>query len=255
MATVAVRFDARVDRTGPHHRWLGATDRNGVPQMRIDGRLTTARRVAWELEHGPLDPGTRVHACAKDPRCVRADHLSVTRRRPSPAPQHSRRPRGDGSAREVRAGVWALTVTTPSQGRVFRTIDGDATDAERELARLASENGHAPATVDALVHLYIAHLTDHGRSAATTRRYEQLWRTWLEPAIGNLIPHQLRPEDIEAALEAMAAAGQSRRSIHQAAVVLNTAYAWAARQRIATGNPVLRCELPDGTTIIGTRRR
>jgi hypothetical protein len=255
MATVAARFAAMVDRTGTHHLWRGAVDRNGVPQMRVDGRLTTARRVAWELEHGPLDPGTRVHACAEDPRCVCADHLSVTEPGPSPSVRRIRRPRGDGSARQVRPGVWALTVTTPSQGRAFRTVDGDRTDAERELARLASENGQAPATLDALVHLSIAHLTDHGRSAATTRRYEQLWRTWLEPSIGDLDPDQLRPEDIEAALEAMAAAGQSRRSIHQAAVVLNTAYAWAAPQRIARGNPVLRCELPDGTTIIGTRRR
>ena len=78
MATLSQRFEALVDSTGFHHHWIGATDKSGVPQMRVDGRLTTARRVAWELHHGPLPLRTRVVACPDDPRCVRVEHLDIT---------------------------------------------------------------------------------------------------------------------------------------------------------------------------------
>lgn len=40
--------------------------------------MTTARRVAWELEHGPLPPGARVGGCAVEPACVRIEHLRLS---------------------------------------------------------------------------------------------------------------------------------------------------------------------------------
>jgi hypothetical protein len=61
--------------------------------------------------------------------------------------------------------------------------------------------------------------------------------------------------DIEMALNAMVQAGQSRRSILQAAVVLNTAFACSRQHHFAPANLVLGCHLPDGTALTGTRRR
>jgi hypothetical protein len=60
VATLAERFEAKVDRSGDHNLWRGATQAEGVGQRRVDGKLTTARRVAWELVHGPLAPGAIV---------------------------------------------------------------------------------------------------------------------------------------------------------------------------------------------------
>jgi site-specific recombinase XerC len=68
-------------------------------------------------------------------------------------------------------------------------------------------------------------------------------------------PGNLRRTDIEAALRAMNSAGQSQRSIHQAAVVLNNTLAWARDQRIVAANPVTGCELPNGTSITAARHR
>ena len=126
VATLADRFEMLVDRAGVHHLWLGTTDRNGVPQFRVDGRLTTARRVAWELHHGPLPGGVRVAACEGAQGCVRVDHLAISppRARTSP-PYRVRRPRGDGSMREIRPDVWRHTVTAEPHHRISRTITGN----------------------------------------------------------------------------------------------------------------------------------
>ena len=109
--------------------------------------------------------------------------------------------------------------------------------------------------MDALVTVYLVHLDNAGRSDSTLRRYEQLWRSWLSPNLGATRPDDVRSGDVEAALAAMARAGQSERSIHQAAVLLNTTFSWAREQQLAATNPVTHCELPDGTTLIGTRHR
>jgi hypothetical protein len=253
MATLAARFHSLVERRGPHRLWLGATDRNGVPQIRVDGRLTTARRVAWELERGPLPHNVRIRGCAIDPRCVRLNHLTVIesqKRLP-----RIRRPRGEGSLREVRPGVWQLAITIATGDRTFHTIIGDQGDAERELARLTSKHGHAPTTLDALVAIHVAHLRDRGRSPSTLRRYQQLWRTWLAPSLGAIPPDEMHRADVEHTLTAMHEAGQSERSIHQAATVLNTTLAWARDQQLTRTNPVIGSELPNGTTITATRHR
>jgi hypothetical protein len=157
--------------------------------------------------------------------------------------------------REIRPGVWTLAVTTDRGDRFFHTVAGRRTDAERELARLAAQHGQPPTTLDALVYLYLMHLTDAGRSTTTVRRYEQVWRTWLAPTLATTAPNDVKKCDVETALTVMAQAGQSRRSIHQAAVVLNATFAWGRDHGLASKDPVLGCELPDGTVLTGTRRR
>ena len=79
MALDRVRFERKVDRSGEHHLWLGAVATNGIGQVRVDGKLVTAPRVAYELEHGPLATGFRVLTCPDEPRCVRVAHLRVLR--------------------------------------------------------------------------------------------------------------------------------------------------------------------------------
>jgi hypothetical protein len=58
------------------------------------------------------------------------------------------------------------------------------------------------------------------------------------PPLGSTLPDDLHRVDIERALTAMHDAAQSERSIHQAAVVLNTALAWACEHGVAHKNPV-----------------
>jgi hypothetical protein len=120
--SLADRFEAKVDRFGEHHVWTGSKKTDGSGKIRVGGRSVTARRVAWELVHGPLAEGVEVKACPDEPACVRIEHLSL-RGAPDPAVDRKRRsPRGGGSKTEIRPGVWKLTITAGrySDGRVRR---------------------------------------------------------------------------------------------------------------------------------------
>lgn len=77
MTTLEERFEAKVDRTGVHHVWTGSKKADGTGKLKVDGRIVTAHRVAWELVNGPLPIGARVGSCPDEKACVRADHLSV----------------------------------------------------------------------------------------------------------------------------------------------------------------------------------
>jgi hypothetical protein len=261
MRTVEERFEANVDRDSAHHVWLGACDRDGTPQIRVDGHLTTARRVAWELSRGPLPPKATVSACEADPRCVRVEHLGLgRRRRPAPPPPtrpaRQRQPRGAGSIREVDASVWELAVTaTDGSGRRSRRIRGSRDDAAGALAAFVVENGRPAATLDPLIGAYLAHLRSAGRSPTTLRRYHQLWRQWLAPDLEQLEPGALTRARIERALRHMASAGQSPSSVHQAAVILSGALAWAHDHGQVRRNPTLGLRLPDGTQLAPPRHR
>src|ERR671918_204900 len=142
-----MRFEAKIDRSGQHHLWTGSRLADGSGQLRVNGRVTTARRVAWELGRGSLPSGDRVLGCPADPACVRLDHLSVRGGKPSaePQPAKKRAPRGSGTKRQVRRGVWKLTVTAGrwadgSPRRVLRTVRaGTDTEASAALADFAAE--------------------------------------------------------------------------------------------------------------------
>jgi len=62
-SSLSERFERQVDRSGDHHVWLGATNADrGTGQLKVQGRNTTVHRVAWEIAHGLIAPGTRVRA-------------------------------------------------------------------------------------------------------------------------------------------------------------------------------------------------
>jgi hypothetical protein len=261
MRSLAERLEAHVDRAGLHHRWLGATDAAGIPQIRVDGRLTTARRAAWELARGSLEPGQTVAACPKDPSCIRVAHLSVGRVHrpaapPCPAPARQRARRGGGSLREVRPGVWEISVVALGGGkRRYRTVHGDRNDAVVALDTLVAETGGLADTLDGLAGAYLAQLAERGRSPHTLRRYGQLWRQWISPTLGLTVPDTVRRSAIEGVLGRMARAGQSDSSVHQAAVLLSGCFAWAQRERRVDHNPALGARLPSGARLAPPRRR
>lgn len=120
MATsLSERFNRRVDRTGDHHVWLGAVNADrGTGRLKVDGTNTTAHRVAWTLAHGIVPEGAQVLPCPDVPLCVRVEHLSILGTDGSSA-ERPRAPKGADSKREVRPGVWQLTVTAE------RDADGD----------------------------------------------------------------------------------------------------------------------------------
>lgn len=71
------RFWSKVDKAGNCWLWTAATRPNGYGCIRVQGRLESAHRIAYELANGKIPDNLVVmHRC--DTRlCVRPDHLSL----------------------------------------------------------------------------------------------------------------------------------------------------------------------------------
>lgn len=193
MASLADRFNAKVDRTGEHHLWTGAKTAPGFGEMRVDGRLRTAAQVAWELAHGPIANGVKIVVCPADPACVRVEHLRAEAD-PKPAAASRRANRGAGSMTELSPGLWKIGIEAGvsergRRQRVYRTVKGTRSAATRALAALVSEVGDGSKTpttasrdltVNELVEWY---LTSPGTSAgSSTRRSSATGRCTTSPS-------------------------------------------------------------------------
>jgi integrase len=256
------RFEAKVDRSGEHHLWTGAKRADGAGHLKVDGRVVTAHRVAWELAHGPVPTGAQVLACPEERCCVRVDHLSV-RQAEQAAPERGRRESGSGSLRQVRAGVWKLTVTVGryEDGRVRReyfTIEADSrVEAERERAALVAEldasrlpdrRSDRDLTVDEAVELYLHHLRhEKGRELRTVAGYRDVYQKWWADLIGH---RRLRDIDTAAMDQGF---GRMRTRVgrdrmNHARSLFVPLFRWAQHRKIIRHLPIAQgYELPKST--------
>ena len=265
------RFERQVDRTGPHHLWLGAKNPSrGTGRLKVAGRQTTAHRYAWELVNGETPPGARVIACPGDPACVRVDHLSLVDNRSRPTEtlgensrvsEPRRGPRGGGSKRKRAAGTWELTVVAGvdedgQPARSFRTVKGSESAATKALALFTAEvaeagplvresTGGDTLTVQRLVQEFRDHLEhDKGRSPTTMVRYRGLQQKWIDPQLATKAAERVLPSDIDTVLGHMRRSRQSQSSIRQTRTLLNGAFKWAKRNRRISFNPCIEIEEP-----------
>ncbi len=65
---------ARTDEVGECLEWQGITH-NGTPQIRIDRKLRTVRRVIRELQGKPASPSVFLATSCGNPKCVHPDHI------------------------------------------------------------------------------------------------------------------------------------------------------------------------------------
>ncbi|MGH9209047.1 MAG: HNH endonuclease [Acidimicrobiales bacterium] len=262
------RFEAKVDRSGDHHLWTGSKLRDGSGKLKIGTRTVTARRVAWELKHGPLPTGAEVRACPDNKACVRVDHLSVRGgglEARSPAGR-GRRASGSGSMEEIRPGVWKFTVgvgrhPNGKPRREYRTIraDGEA-EAARELAAFVAELNEAPPpettderdlTLDEAVDRYLGeHLTgEKGRQKRTIRDYRQIHDQWFSPEVGQRRLRDIDEATIDRIFGKMRAAGLSRARMSKARSLYHPLFRWARRRHIIRHSPMADFELPTSTQV------
>jgi hypothetical protein len=73
------RFWAKVQRGPGCWQWLGtATKKNdGYGQIRLNGRMVVAHRVAYELVIGPVPPGKSIDHLCRNRLCVNPAHLEA----------------------------------------------------------------------------------------------------------------------------------------------------------------------------------
>ncbi len=257
------RFEARVDRSGVHHIWLGARSPGGGGQVRVDGKLLTAARAAWEIENGSVPDGVRVLSCADEPACVRVDHLRLDQRAISSASARSKKrsPRGAGTIAAISPGVWKIGVTAGvdrlgQRRRTFRTIYGTRKDAATALAALVTEigDGHRllrqddkQLTVDSLVAWYLEFARqDRGLDHSTLTGYADAYSHWLKEPIGQKQANSITTTEVDNAFDRMRRAGLSRSRMNNARALLSGAFKWGKRHRKVTSNPVDGFELPPG---------
>ncbi len=245
MASAEERFRAKVEHRRDHDVWVGSTDHRGVGMVRIDGRLRTVQRAAWEFAHGPLPASTRVHTCAGERACVRLGHLSTTGDAKAPprvpSPSSARRPKGRGSLREVRPGVWQIVVTDGRgpNGRLRRrstTIYGDRDDAERASAGLASRvrRDLGDLRVRELVGRLIEERAREGERGVDRDRLAL--HEVVEPALGDFLAADVAPDEIERALSPV----YRRLGVDETRLVLGLvrdAYRWAIQQGWCAEDP------------------
>lgn len=221
----------------------GFVDHRGVGMVRIDGKLRTVQRAAWEFAYGPLPEGARVNTCATERACVRIDHLSLnpTSSTTKASSSGARRPKGSGSVRQLRPGVWQVVVSdgTSPDGRARRrsvTVHGDRGDAERAATDLAARVrvDLGDLRVRELVGRLIEDRTRDGDRGV--ERDRQLLHDIIEPAIGDILAAELSGEDIERALRPVyrtLGADQTRLALG----LVRDAYRWAIRQHWCGQDP------------------
>ena len=269
MATVAARLASKTERSGDHVLWCGTVNSRGIGLIKVDGRTTTVRRVAWELLNGPLLAGARVLLRCDEPACIAADHLvlageDLPAAAPAPRPRGGpRRQRGSGSMRERSPGVWELAVVHGVDGdgrprRAMRTFRGQAIEASKALAAFVVELGkdgmpersprRGGMTVADLVQEYWLYAESQGRAHSTLVAYRDVYKHWVAPPLGHLRADRVSQRDLDRSFGAMRTAGQSHSRMNQAKVVLSNAYKLGKRYHLVTGqSPVAGYELPRST--------
>ena len=261
------RFEAKVDRSGSHHVWLGAAKADGTGMVKIGGRVVNARRVAWELAYGPIGDDDRIERCAESAGCVRIDHLSidtadapVSATAAAVAVGRGRRPAG--SMRQTSSGRWELSVTVGRYDddhtvrRAFRTVDANSQrSAARALAtfvaelnetRLPARRQDVAVTVDAAVAQFLTeHLAgEKGREPKTVNDYRLLHAKWFAPEIGTRPVRSIDEATIDRLFGNMARAGLSRSRMNQAKALYRPFFRWAKTRRLVDRNPMADFQLP-----------
>lgn len=75
--TLEQRFWAKVRKTDECWVWTASVNGDGYGQIKVDGRLRKAHRLAWEMTNGPIPKGMHIdHRCA-NPLCVNPAHLRI----------------------------------------------------------------------------------------------------------------------------------------------------------------------------------
>lgn len=172
--------------------------------------------------------------------------------------ERQRGKRGEGSAVEVRPGVWRLFLPlgtdplTRKRRRITRTVKAESREeALRQLERLRVEVERrevptAPANLTLAD--WLQEWLEAGRvlgwSPVTYDTYESVIRRHISPALGGIRLRQLERRHIQQWLIKMKATGYSLGFVRKAKAILHSALEAAVEQGLIPFNPADRIRLP-----------
>lgn len=242
---LADRFEAKTDRSGEHHLWTGAHKADGTGMFKPPGgNPVSARKVAWELVHGPVPPDARVLSCEVK-ACVRVDHLMLEEGRPAPV-------------RTARRGPVTTRVQVQVNGvRVQRRVRGTRADVEstrmvlrNQLLQATSQDRDATRwSLDELIRHYLEQAEEQGQELRTQRRYASIAKNWISPVIGSKPARRVTPEDIDRCFVYMRKAGRSAGTMNYAKALLSGTFKWARRTGKVFQDPMLGFQMPKSTYV------
>lgn len=138
---------------------------------------------------------------------------------------------------------------TGKRQRVFRTVRGTKTEAQRALTKLLREidTGVEIDPERVTVAEYLQRWLEHSKTRVRARtwvRYESLLRVHVLPRLGNLQLSKIRATHLQAILDDMTARGQAPRSVVQCHRVLGAALRQAQRWQMIAVNPAQAVQPP-----------
>ena len=77
--TLQARLAAKttIDPLSGCHLWEGSRNRDGYPQITLQGKTHALHRLLWTVRYGPIPAGLELcHRC-DEPRCINPDHHFV----------------------------------------------------------------------------------------------------------------------------------------------------------------------------------
>lgn len=151
------------------------------------------------------------------------------------------------------ANTWLLRVyqgRDPATGKrryLNRTVRGERSSAEAELARLISQVPPRPrsnAILDEYLDWWLYAAVDSRLRAKTAQDYRTLLERYVRPDLGQVKLDRLKPLDLQSLLLSLTSRGLSARTVRYTHAVLHSALDQARRWKLLVENPAADLPLP-----------
>lgn len=161
-----------------------------------------------------------------------------------------------GHIRKRSKHSWTLVINLgrdPATGKrkqIWRAVTGTKRDAEAALARLIADRDSGldvdpgKLTVAQFLKRWLRDYAAVNTAPATHRRYEQIVRIHLVPALGAITLRKLRPQHIQAAYAGVRAKGRSEQTVLHCHRVLRESLKHAMKWQILARNPADAVDAP-----------
>lgn len=122
--SITARMEALSEAAGECRVWTGARYPSGYGEVRYQGRVQGAHRVAWELANGPIEDGLLVDHICHNRACIKVEHLRLADRFQNASNRRGESRRNSCGVRNVYpayGGKWIVHVRKDGKVRTFGT--------------------------------------------------------------------------------------------------------------------------------------